>query len=154
MAIGRLVKLFLASAVAVATLAAGTAAQAAPNPCATLAVGDACTEGSATSPTGSCRATESSVCEDPDASASGDAAVSSAEAGAPTCLICVPFDQNSAQGCGNEGPSGLSGGEFFTHTVAGCCSVAGTSDWADGVGVIAGAALLGLAFLQRRRPRR
>jgi MYXO-CTERM domain-containing protein len=154
MAIGRLVKLFLASAVAVAsTAAAGSAAQAAPNPCANLAVGDSCTEGPGATATGSCRVTEPSVCEGPDASASGDAGISSAEAGAPTCLICVPFDQGGAQGCGSEGPSGLSGGEFFTHTVAGCCSVAGTSDWADGVGLLAGAGLLGLAFLQRRRRR-
>jgi MYXO-CTERM domain-containing protein len=154
MSIERLVKLSLASAVAVATIvASGRTAEAAPNPCATLMDGDACTE-AAGGPTGTCQQTEASVCDDADASASGEGGTASEEAGASTCLICVPYDQNKTQGCGNEGPSGLSGGEFFTHTVAGCCSVAGTTDWANGAGLLAGAGLLGLAFLQRRRPRR
>ncbi len=150
MGIGRLVKLSLASAVAVASIvASGRSAEAAPNPCATLMDGDACTEGTG-GPTGTCQQTEASVCEDADASAPGEGGTSE-EAGASTCLICVPYDQNKAQGCGSEGPSGLSGGEFFTHTVAGCCSVAGTSDWANGAGLLAAAGLLGLTFLQRRR---
>jgi hypothetical protein len=62
--------------------------------------------------------------------------------------------ENEQAGCGHEGPGGLSGAEFFKQPVSGCCSVAGKTEWTDGLGLVAGACLLAFSFLQRRRSAR
>jgi hypothetical protein len=82
----------------------------------------------------------------------GDGGAEQADAAAlSTCLTCMEGVPTS-HGCGSEGPGDLSGAAFFKQpAVSGCCSVAGKSDWNDGLGLLAGACLLCLALLHRQR---
>jgi hypothetical protein len=151
----RLTKLYLGAALAVATTLASRGALA-DNACeASATVGSSCSNAGPDSiSTGTCQTTAASY--DPGCTMyDGDAAALDDAGPVSTCLVCIARSSSSPdsaeKGCGSEGPGGLSGAEFFKQPVAGCCSVAGKSDWTDGLGLFAGACLLGISFFQRRR---
>jgi hypothetical protein len=123
-----------------AFLVATTAVARADDECATSAtVGRACTTAGTTH-------NQPGICESTPCSAL-DGGASQSDAGA--CFACVV---DGTQGlCGGGRTRDTPAAASFAPTVGGCCSVAGTSQWGSGAGILLGVGLVGLALVKRRR---